>query len=51
MGRSRIVVVLTCSLLAASSYSLKADVRADEKSHVELADHAYIFRSGLVSKK
>jgi len=35
MTRSRILIALTCSLLAAASYSLKADVRADEKARTE----------------
>jgi hypothetical protein len=37
MIRSRIAVASTLALLAVSSYSLKADVRADEKSRFELA--------------
>jgi len=37
MTRSRILIALTCSLLAAASYSLKADVRADEKARTEFA--------------
>ncbi len=35
MSRARAAVALTCCFLLATSYSLKADVRADEKSHVE----------------
>jgi len=35
MTRSRILIALTCSLLAGASYSLKADVRADEKARTE----------------
>src|SRR5437764_14305385 len=37
MHRPRIRLVLTLSLLTASSLSLKADVRADEKGRVEFA--------------
>src|SRR5260370_42601427 len=37
MSRARAAVALTCCFLLATSYSLKADVRADEKSHVEFA--------------
>src|SRR5256885_7692764 len=36
MSRARVVVVLTICLVALSA-SLRADVRADEKSHVEFA--------------
>jgi len=35
MTRARTAVALTFCCLVAASYSLKADVRADEKSHVE----------------
>lgn len=35
MFRSRVTVAATLCLLAASTYSLRADVRADEKSRVE----------------
>ena len=37
MFRSRIAVALTSSLLVVSSYSLRADVRADQKGHIEFA--------------
>jgi hypothetical protein len=37
MFRSRIAVALTSSLLVVSSYSLGADVRADQKGHIEFA--------------
>src|SRR3989442_3915487 len=37
MTRTRIAIVLTFCFLVFSSYSLKADVRADEKSRLELA--------------
>ena len=37
MTRSRTAVALTVGLLALSSYSVKADVRADEKNRVQLA--------------
>ena len=37
MTRTRIAMALTLVFLAASSYSLRADVRADEKSRVEFA--------------
>ena len=36
MTRPRIATALTLCFLTASSYSLRADVRADEKSHFEL---------------
>jgi hypothetical protein len=35
MTRSRLVVALTCAVLAASSLTLKADVKTDEKSRFE----------------
>ena len=37
MFRSRIAVALTSSLLVVSSYSLRADVRADQKGRIEFA--------------
>jgi hypothetical protein len=37
MTRSRVAAALTLSLFAVSSYSLKADVKADEKARVEFA--------------
>jgi hypothetical protein len=37
MARSRVAAALTLSLFAVSSYSLKADVKADEKARVEFA--------------
>ncbi len=37
MNRTRIAAALTLSCLALTPYSLRADVRADEKSHVEFA--------------
>ncbi len=37
MNRTRIAAALTLSCLALTPYSLRADVRADQKSHVEFA--------------
>ena len=37
MNRTRTVLALSAVLLVASSYTLRADVRADEKSRVEFA--------------
>ena len=37
MNRTRFAVALTLSCLVPSAYSLRADVRADQKSHVEFA--------------
>ena len=37
MNRTRIAIAATLSCLVLSSYSLRADVRADEKGHVEFA--------------
>ena len=37
MNRTRMIVALSGALLALSSYSVRADVRSDQKSHVEFA--------------
>src|SRR5262249_28281315 len=37
MSRSRSIAALSVGLIALSSYSLRADVRSDQKSHVEFA--------------
>jgi hypothetical protein len=37
MNRTRIAIAVTLSCLVLSSYSLRADVRADEKAHAEFA--------------
>jgi hypothetical protein len=37
MTRARFTIVLTLSLLMAAAHTLRADVRADQKSHVEFA--------------
>jgi len=37
MTRARMAVVLTLTLVGASAYSLRADVRQDQKTHVEFA--------------
>jgi hypothetical protein len=37
MSRSRSIAALSATLIALSSYSLRADVRSDQKSHVEFA--------------
>ncbi len=40
MNRARLVTALTILAVALSSYSLTADVRADQKTRVEFAGHA-----------